>query len=641
MSFLKEEGNEIKIGLEIHFQVKGRKLFCSCPGEEDRTNLGSFVRKLTVVSGEKTDKDVAAVEEAMKGRIFEYIISENSCLVEMDEEPPHPPGEETISAAILVSLMLGCRIVDNIHFMRKIVIDGSNTSGFQRTGIVGISGLFNQGRKDIGIATVTLEEEACRKIKEEAGKVTYSLDRLGIPLIEISTEPDIKTPREAREVAESIGFTVRRSGMIRREVSSIRQDLNISIDRGNRVEIKGVQSLSQIEKVLEKEVERQKSLIKISRILSGRKMDVHLYSMDLTETDFFKGSSLISKARREGKRIIAVKLPGLRGLLNNGEFRLGSEIADRLRAQGIGGIIHSDELPAYGISEEDKSKLFSELKCGDEDAFGILAINGNEIEKALRIVQARISEAFRGVPAETRAAVDDRTRFLRPLPSSSRMYPETDVPIIKIQEDFLKRIKDAIPPGPEERAKYLESLGVPAQEANVSVKKGYDDALEDFIKEFGNPKLCAKFLSLIFSSEKKDVEMGKFLMERQKLGNIPFDALEPLYLKGEFSLPDGRTLRISNEGGLKLYVVENGKTAEIGREYRYGTLSTEDLEKMIDDILEKNKNVILERGEGAFKLLMGKIMNDVRGQFSGSEISRHLQLKLSKFINEAERNKMV
>ncbi|MEM0127746.1 MAG: Glu-tRNA(Gln) amidotransferase subunit GatE [Thermoplasmatales archaeon] len=638
MSYLKDGEDKIKIGLEIHFQVKGRKLFCSCPAEEDRDDLGSFVRRLTVVSGEKADSDVAAVQEAMKNRTFEYIISSNSCLVEMDEEPPHIPADETISAAVLISMMLDCTIVDNINFMRKIVIDGSNTSGFQRTGIVGINGLFKHSGREIGIATVTLEEEACRKIKEEEGKVTYSLDRLGIPLIEISTEPDIRSPQEAREVAERIGLTVRRSGMIRREVSSIRQDLNISLNGGNRVEIKGVQSLSQIEKVLEREIERQNSLIKISEALKSRDVNPHLIPYDLTDSDFFLESFLISKARKEGKRVIAFKLPGLAGLLNNGEFRLGLEIADRLRAQGIGGIIHSDEIPAYGISGEDKSRLFSRLECGKYDAFGILAIKGAEKEKALKIIELRIADALSGVPAETRAAVEDRTRFLRPLPGSSRMYPETDVPIIKMSEDYLRNIAGKIPSTPEERKKYLESLGIPAQEAEASIKKGYDDVLEDFVREFGNPKLCARFLSVIFSSERRDIEMGSFLMERYRLGNIPQDAIEQLYSEGEFVLPDGRSFKVSNIEGAKLYIIANGKMEEVSPDFKYGTLSTQDLERIIEGIIEKNSKLIQERGEGSFKLLMGKLMSEVRGEFAGKEVSQLLQLKLREFLNKGKSN---
>ena len=171
MNYLSEELNDVKIGLEIHFQVKGRKLFCDCKGEESNSELGSFTRKLTVVSGEKSEKDIAALQESLKGKEYEYIKTENSCLVEMDEEPPHAPGRETLDTAIVVSLILGCKIVDNVHFMRKIVVDGSNTSGFQRTGIIGVHGKFKMDSKIIGITSVTLEEEASKKVREDEKKI--------------------------------------------------------------------------------------------------------------------------------------------------------------------------------------------------------------------------------------------------------------------------------------------------------------------------------------------------------------------------------------------------------------------------------------------------------------------------------------
>jgi len=623
----------VKIGLEIHFQVKGRKLFCSCPGQEDRSNLGTFERRLTVVSGENQDRDLAAIEEAMKGRVFQYIISENSCLVEMDEEPPHLPGEETLSAAILAAMMLDCKIVDNIHFMRKIVVDGSNTSGFQRTGIVGLSGKFTHGGKSVGIATVTLEEEACRKIAEEKGRVTYSLDRLGIPLIEISTEPDISSPREAREVAEAIGLTLRRGRMIRREVSSIRQDLNISLKGGNRVEIKGVQSLSQIEKVLEGEIERQNSLVSIANLLRKRGKQEKIVPLDFTEGDLFSGSALILKSRGEGKRIFCFRLPHLRGLLRSGNFRLGSEIAERLRAQGIGGLIHSDELPNYGISQEEKESLFSRLKCGEDDAFGIIAVREEEVDKAMGIIERRVAQAYEGVPAETRAATENGTRFMRPLPGSSRMYPETDIPVIEVNEKFTEKIRREMPAGVEERIEQLVSLGIPAQEAAASVRKEYDDILEEFTREFNNPKLCARFLSTVFSTEERDVEAARYIMRRMAMGNIPLDSVEPLYIQREFSLPDGRKIIFEREG-MRLLLEEGGEKREIGNDFRYSTMSIEDLEAIIDKVVMENSQIVRERGENSFKLLMGKVMKEVRGQFSGRDISALLKKKIDSFIRK-------
>ncbi len=624
----------MKIGLEIHFQVKGRKLFCECIGEEGTKELGRFTRRLTVVSGEKSDKDTAALQESMKGREFEYIKTENSCLVEMDEEPPHLPGKETLETAIVVSLILGCKIVDNVHFMRKIVIDGSNTSGFQRTGVVGLHGAFETDSKDIGIASITLEEEACKKVGEEGNRVIYSLDRLGIPLIEVATDPDIRSPREAREVAQSIGLAVKQSGMIRREASSIRQDLNVSIRGGNRVEIKGVQSLSQIEKVLAKEIERQESLVEIASILKGKPVKTDLLLQDLTNSSFFNASEIFVKGVKSGKRIYGFTLPGLSGVLNRGKYRLGREIAERLRAVGIGGFVHSDELPNYGIEEEQKQEIFMKLESKSDDAFGLVVVEESKIEECIEIIQNRIREAQNGVPAETRGAVENVTRFLRPLSGSSRMYPETDIPLIALDSSYVGEVEKLVPPTVEQRVQHLETLGIPRQEAFASLWKEYDDVLEKLVVEFGNPKVCAKFLSVVYSSEVPDVGKARELLERFSRGNIPSESLEPLYLEGEFKLSEtSRIILVKSKSlnfSLELEGVEGKR--EIGLDFKIKSESNGQLLEVIESVVKENEILIKERGEGSFKLLMGTVMKQVRGKFDGKEISDLLDQKIKEVL---------
>ncbi|MGC8562884.1 MAG: Glu-tRNA(Gln) amidotransferase subunit GatE [Thermoplasmata archaeon] len=637
MRSLEEEQNDVKIGLEIHFQVSGRKLFCECKGEEGTKELESFTRRLTIVSGEKSEKDAAALQESMKGKEFEYRKTENSCLVEMDEEPPHHPGKDTLETAIIVSLILGCKVVDNVHFMRKIVIDGSNTSGFQRTGVIGLHGAFKTESKTIGVTSVTLEEEACRKIREDEKKVVYSLDRLGIPLIEISTDPDIRSPKEAREVAESIGLAVKQSRMIRREASSIRQDLNISIRGGNRVEIKGVQSLSQIERVLSKEIERQQSLLEIAEILSKRNMSTEFHLEDLTHSTFFKSSDIFIKGLKSGKKIFGFTLPGLSGVLNDGKYRLGREIADRLRAVGIGGFIHSDELPNYGIDEEEKQEISEKLGVIAGDAFGLVSLESNRITQCIEIIQNRILEAKKGVPAETRGASDNETRFLRPLPGSSRMYPETDIPLIPLDSAYIRDVERKVPPTVEQRVTHLESLGVPRQEAFVSLWKEYDVVLESFVNNFGNPKVCARFLAVVFASEQPDVEKASTLMGRFSRGNIPSESLEALYKDGEYSMPGGKkiVLKKDDHSNYVLELQDNEGNREIDSDFRFKNQSDERLLNIIENIIRENETLVKERGDGSFKLLMGEVMKQVRGEFEGKEISDLLK----KMITEKMQNR--
>lgn len=258
----------MKIGFEIHQQLETHKLFCSCPSElkEEKPEV-TVERRLRPTQSELGETDRAALEEFLKGKSFVYeVYPDTTCLVELDEEPPHEPNEEAIDACLEVASMLNCDIVDEIHFMRKLVIDGSNTSGFQRTAIVAMDGYLETDKGRIEIPTICLEEEAARKIAEEGKKTIYRLDRLGIPLIEITTAPDITTPEQAREVALKIGEILRATGRVKRGIGTIRQDINVSVEGGARVEIKGVQELNQIPKIIEFEVERQKKLIRTGKI---------------------------------------------------------------------------------------------------------------------------------------------------------------------------------------------------------------------------------------------------------------------------------------------------------------------------------------------------------------------------------------
>ncbi len=602
------ESEKIKIGLEIHFQVKGRKLFCSCQGEESENYTGRFLRTLRATSGEMASRDVAAVQESLKQRVFEYLITDNSCLVEMDEEPPHRPSSEAIEGSLIVSKLLHATPVDNLVFMRKIVIDGSNTSGFQRTGIVGLNGSFEFNGKRIGITSITLEEEACKKLDEKGNQVLYSLDRLGIPLIEIATDPDITSPREARLVAEAIGLTVKQSRMIRREVSSIRQDLNVSINGGKRVEIKGVQSLTQIEEILEMEIKRQEILNEIAVELRKKKnIGEKINPIDMTASMKEIESDMIRKAIASQKRVIVFKLRGLSGFLNKGNYRLGRELADRLRAIGIGGLIHSDELPNYGFTENDKKYLFQATSCEYGDAFAILLVRENEIENAISAIERRVLEALDGVPAETRAATPNGTRFLRPLPGGARMYPETDIPVTAISNELLSNIYDRMPPTLEERKNQLVALGIPEQEAYTSMYKEYDELLESLVKKYGNPKIAAKLLSSVFSREERNLPRAQKILELLSNGKVTKDVVVDLYFSHD---------------SLDEIVSQN-------------SVSNSNLDT-IKELVKNNRKLVMERGESSFKLLMGEAMKSLRGKLDGKVVSETLMKEIKLILEEKE-----
>ncbi len=266
-----------KCGIEIHQQLEGKKLFCSCPTEIRRENADFKIRReLKALAGETGVIDIAARHEQEKKKYFLYEgYDDTTCLVEIDEEPPHPVNQEALRVALQVASLLNAKVVDEVHFMRKIVVDGSNVSGFQRTGLIATDGYVEVKGRKIGIDTVCLEEEACQVIQRTKEYDAYNLSRLGIPLIEIATAPDIASPEECREVAGKIGMILRSVEGMKRGIGSIRQDVNVSIRGGSRVEIKGFQDYKNIPKALDNEILRQLELEK-----DGKKMEPHVRKVE-------------------------------------------------------------------------------------------------------------------------------------------------------------------------------------------------------------------------------------------------------------------------------------------------------------------------------------------------------------------------
>ena len=248
-----------KCGIECHQQLDGRKLFCNCPCiVHDKEPTVFFERKIRAIAGESGKTDKAAKTEMKKDKVFKYQAREtSSCLVEYDEEPPHAVNPQALETALEVALLLNMKPVDEVQFMRKTIVDGSNVSAFQRTALVAVGGYIETTQGRVGIDGLMLEEEAAKKVKEEKNEVTYDLARLGVPLLEIATAPDIQNATHAKEVAEKIGMILRSTGKAKRGIGTIRQDVNVSIKGHSRVELKGFQELKFMEKIVEDEVKRQ------------------------------------------------------------------------------------------------------------------------------------------------------------------------------------------------------------------------------------------------------------------------------------------------------------------------------------------------------------------------------------------------
>ncbi|NPA85625.1 MAG: Glu-tRNA(Gln) amidotransferase subunit GatE [Crenarchaeota archaeon] len=629
----------LKVGLEIHQQLKTeRKLFCHCRPElvEEEEEADVFQRRLRPVRSELGEVDIAALFEWKKGRTYVYHAPRRcTCLVEADEEPPHEADEDSIIIALAMAKAFDSKIVDEIHVMRKMVIDGSNTSGFQRTMLVSLGGELNLGDKVIGIETICVEEDAARKIDEKERLTFYKLDRLGIPLIEIATSPDIRSPQEAKRVALRIGQMLRLTGRVRRGLGTIRQDLNVSIKGGAKTEIKGVQKLDIIDKVVEYEVMRQLKLLEIKEelIRRGLKEEDVLKQpiMDITYIMKDSESKIVKRALKRGAGAFAVKLPKFAGILGTEVQpgrRFGTELADYARFwAGVGGIIHSDELPKYGITEEEVDEVKRALGCGEEDAFVMVLALGDEARKALEAVKERAAYALKGVPEETRAAnPDGTTRFLRPRPGSARMYPETDVPPIVIREDMLKKAEKLKPKNPIELIQELMSVyKLPKDMAEKMISSVRFDLAYRLVKKY-HGKLSSTIVvrtvvDTLRELEREGIEVEKIsderveeVLDRVAEGSIAKEAIPDVLRK----------------------VAEGKSVGEAIKEL--GLVDKIDVDAVVRDIIKENIEEIKRRGaERSFGLVMGKVMAKLRGKVDGKVVAEAVRKALKELEEDAGR----
>ena len=619
----------LKAGLEIHQQLDTKeKLFCSCKPNLFKDDPDyTFIRKLRPSQSELGQVDLAALFEFQKETEILYEANnQTSCLVEMDEEPPHDLNKEAVEISVLTSLMMKMKPVDEIHVMRKTVIDGSNTTGFQRTCVVALNGEIDIKGKTIAISQVSLEEDAARKMGKDKQLISYRIDRLGIPLIEVTTAPCIYSPEEAQEAAAEIGRILRATRKVRRGLGTIRQDVNISIRDGALIEIKGVQKLELVSQVIENEVKRQIGLLEIREELKNRKInesDIIEKFVDVTEVFKKTKCQVISKVIKQNNKVLAVKLKGFNGLLSrdlSAGMRLGSELAGMARFWGgVGGIFHTDELPAYGITDEEICNLGILVNRNPMDAIVFVADNVEKSINALNSVVERAKIAVNGVPEETRAAnPDGTTKYMRPRPGAARMYPETDVPPIKLTEQFLNYLGNRLPELPEQLMnRLMTNYKINRKLSKQILDSEYLDLFESLSKEM---KVTPTIIAVTLTETLKSLERD----------NVEIGILSDTHIREMFELiSSGKTVKESIPEILTWLTKNKDSSAKNAlSSLGLSMMSRSELEALIDEVIEKNTEFIELRGKGAFGSLMGIVMKKARGRVK------------AKLVNEVLRNKL-
>lgn len=619
----------LMMGLEIHQQLDSKtKLFCRCPNSlTDKKPERKIFRRLRPTQSELGEIDRAAYEESQRNLQFVYeAYNHHTCLVEADEEPPSPLNQEAVDISIILASLMNMKVVDEFHTMRKQVIDGSNTSGFQRTGILATDGYVETEYGDVTIETLGLEEDAARRIGEEDGKIVFRLDRLGIPLAEITTSPDMHHPLQVKAVAYQLG-QILRSTSVKRGLGTIRQDLNISIKEGSRIEVKGVQDLDLMPTIVENEVQRQLNLIDISKQLQERGACVEEEIIDVTKYLENTESKVIQNSlAKENSCILAIKLRKFNGLIGReiqpGK-RLGTEFSEHGKKMGVSGLFHTDELPAYGIVQEEVDTLRDILELDEDDAFILVAEEKTKAHNALLEIIKRAKQSLEGVPEETRRAQDDgNTQYLRPLPTASRMYVETDIPTEIIEKERVKKIASNLPELPVVKKERIEKEYKLSEDlAKQLVQRNRADLFEEIKKELSSMDSVKIASDIVYTI--KDLKRDGY-----DITKLTKDALVEV-----FDLVDNDVIPAAETEVILKDVCNDISPRDSVKNNNLEKLSDDIIVDTIKEIIEENKNMIEQRKMGAMGPLMGKAMAKFKGKADGQTVSNVIKDEILNIIN--------
>ena len=640
-------------GIEVHQQLATGKLHSRQPGDLYDVTMDTlpedwprFSRKLRAARGEGGKIDIAARFETRRNRSFEYVQSPNSGLIELDDQPPLTHDESALDIALTTSALLNAKPVSLLQTMRKTVVDGSNTSGFQRTTLISTGGTLETSSDPVGISVLCLEEDSARKLDTYATDtgecVIYNLDRLGLPLIEIATDPDVKTPEHAKETSIALGRTLRQTRRVRRGLGSIRQDLNVSIACGDRIEIKGCQDLNWIPRIIKLEMARQLHFYRLANTLRGqlslpalpsdRRLDdasteasvrdkvAQALPLQLTDvTEFFTDceSKMVVNGLQKSYTMLALPLPGLAGKIGTKQVdsegsqlpRLGRELAGAAKLAGVKGVFHSDELPAYGIEISNVESVRKALKLSDDDGFVLCLAPKWQAELALESVLLRARAAWHRIPQEVRNVVikkgapdDGTTAPMRPLPGGARMYPETDIPTQAIDSQKWQSIIDNLPMTDSQRQTRMNQFDVSADQKDQILARELDDVFVEY--QAGLP--AKAWAAVLLENDEIDPRLSSLVLSAKEAGEITREAINDVIAHFAGHIPEiTDIIAYAEQHGLK-----PADESELG--------------DIIAAVVAERLDFVKERGMGAIGPLMGVVMQQA-GAADGKAVSALLK----------------
>ncbi len=631
-----------KSGLEIHQQLDtDKKLFCRCPVGYQKTEPdGRIVRHMRPTLSEMGTYDGTALMEFKTKKEVNYLLYRDYvCTYEMDDTPPFPINQQALDYAIEIALMLNCQLVDEVHITRKQYLDGSIPTGFQRTAIVGIDGWIPYKGRKIRIQQLAIEEDSCREVSDIGHKITFKTDRLGIPLVEIVTYPDMRTPQECGEVDELLGRLLRASGRVRRGIGTARQDVNSSITGGPRIEIKGVPKTGYIPPLLVTEAQRQLALLSIrDRLLRNGLTYNEKLSPDLKEQDrlhelnelkqkqvfdvtrLLKGTSNldIKNAIAKDFLVYAIKLVQFEDVLSTEvepDHTFGDEFAGRVRV-----IACLDQMPnitwksAGNLYPGDWEPIQRVISARPNDEVILVWGDKKDIEVAVNEILLRANDALEGIPEETRQHMQDgyRTDFERILPGPDRMYPDTDSPPVRIYKDRIERIQQITSQRPWEREEKYEKLGIHKTVARKLAIHPRAKLFDRLVDAAFRPSLSAELIVNWMTHIRR-------VFGRRKLNSIDEKTIVDVVSSAvKDNLPKEA---IKNElfsiAGDPKYLWEHPDPA-----------SGSDIQFIVDDVLDRAEKVVFTKIEAKKRWVKGRVIRSLFGRVDGAKVSSMIEKAL-------------
>ncbi|MCK5742135.1 MAG: Glu-tRNA(Gln) amidotransferase subunit GatE [Chlorobi bacterium] len=609
-----------KSGLEVHQQLlTKRKLFCRCPaGQYSQEVHAEILRHMRPTLSELGEYDGTALMEFKTKKDVIYQINRDTvCTYEMDDTPPFAMDEDALDIAIEIGMMLDANIVDELHIARKQYLDGSIPTGFQRTAIVSVGGRFPYKDRFIDVIQMSIEEDSCREKEDRGHTRVYNTDRLGMPLIETVTHPQMYTPQEVAEVNTIIRKLNRSTGHVRTGIGAGREDVNVSVRGGTRIEIKGVHKIKAIPLLTHNEAMRQWNLLRLRTELHARGINEETFASETFDiTKFLKKTAYmpIATALSEGKIAKCVLLKGFEGLLSwqtQTDTFFAREISDRVRViaclDSSPNIINSDS-NENALSTLEGKKIRKFIGATDKDTLVIVWGNETDTDTGSKEIAIRAKEATIGIPSETRQALRDGTNgFERILPGPERMYPDTDLPPTIIEDDRKAKLKSALPAKFWDREVWYKELGIPTDTIEVLSISAYADLFDKIVKEW---KIDPVFASVAI------VQYRKRLKKKGLCTHVAAEDMQSIFE----ALRDGKIIKDAFYTVLESVMREEKFTDEM-----IPTPATDDdINAAVKEAKEELKSVTLFDSANFALLHTDLVMDKLRGRVSGEKIAKML-----------------